>query len=328
MAPVFHSAIEYLSAWRVRAQQKGLKAERQLAKDLSTNLYGKFGQKSDEWKCVGPFDPARPVGKMTYNFSFGTFLTCNLRIGLFVYSGRREESYNAFPAIAGYITSFARVHFARLKHIAGEHHAYYGDTDSLFVDEVGRANLERAGWLDNSALGKLKLEWDADELLVSGAKVYVAMVNHQGHEPHKHSKHSGCVVGENGVPSTEPHVYRHEVFKGVPLTRSDIVTTEDGQRVYEYEQFPKLASFIAKGAVGRMFTTILQKDMRVEYDKAAHERNIDMSKWTWLQPWRFPEDQALEDAIESNPEEDLGLPVAPPAEADLPRVVVARRVAP
>ena len=48
-----------------------------------------------------------------------------------------ESIQESFPAIASAVTSYARAYLYNLIQIAGYHHCYYSDTDSLIVDKQG-----------------------------------------------------------------------------------------------------------------------------------------------------------------------------------------------
>jgi len=295
MAPIFREAVDYLSEKREEASKNHRPAERQLFKDLVTNLYGKFSQRKEEWERTGPYDSRLHFGRMLYHFQEYDMVTLNIPSGFYVLQNRVPvESRDAFPAVSAYITSFARTHFNRLREIANGldgHHVLYGDTDSLFVDQVGWNRLAISGWIDPTRLGYLKQEWQADWVKISGAKVYDAMVVHEPHLPNEHPKHEDCVEGEGGVPVSEPHRHLIHVFKGIPLSRAELVETPEGQ-FSQYEQFAKLDSLIASGNVERTYTRVIRKKMSVEYTKSRHVI-IDLSKWVWLDPWRLPDDAVV-----------------------------------
>lgn len=83
-----------------------------------------------------------------------------------------EETRHSFPAIAAHVTAYARQYLWRLMETAGVGNYYYCDTDSLFVNRAGYANL--TAYLDNDRLGGLKVEKQVQELRIFGLKDYVA----------------------------------------------------------------------------------------------------------------------------------------------------------
>jgi hypothetical protein len=53
---------------------------------------------------------------------------------------------------------------------AGKHNVFYCDTDSLFINDQGLANLKQL--IKPGVLGKLKLEWSSDDVEIHGLKDY------------------------------------------------------------------------------------------------------------------------------------------------------------
>jgi len=83
-----------------------------------------------------------------------------------------REAGESIPAIAGYITSSGRILLWRAIQSAGQGNVFYYDTDSLFVNEAGLANLYNAGLVCGKSLGRLSIRAVTDNLLIHGFKNY------------------------------------------------------------------------------------------------------------------------------------------------------------
>ncbi len=320
MAPIFADAITWLSAKRVEAEgdpdhklppdhplfgKPELKALRRLFKDLANNLYGKFGQMSEQWHVAVdengvPLPGGRPHRERFDLPDHTTVIRVTLPGGVYESSGDREESFNAFPAIASFITSYARVHLWKLRAIAegrDGRHTFYCDTDALIVDNTGFKRLVDAEQISKGILGKMKQEWTARRVTVEGAKWYSAEIMHRGHVVDEEDR---CIVGldgeqptvrADGVKVLGPHWHRLIKHKGVP-DRANLKQI-GGQMVYVYEQFPRLAGHIGDGEVGRFENKIVRKKSTVDYGKAINP-NPDRADGRpgpgWLRPFRLPED--------------------------------------
>lgn len=141
-----------------------------MVKLFLNSLYGKFGQRSIQMEKVEIDDPdiarcCRIVDHSTEKsirlYRFGDQLWQQVDKG---------ESYNSAPAIAAHVCAFARMYLWSIIKKAGREHVYYCDTDSLIVDRVGFDNL--LGYLDDSALGSLKVEQTANNVTLYAPKCY------------------------------------------------------------------------------------------------------------------------------------------------------------
>ncbi len=140
-------------------------------KKLMNSLYGKFGQKAETWNKIGdcPGEPDRTedlIDAVSHRRRRLRYLLGEVfeLIGF-------DEGRHSFPAIASHVTAYARLHLYRLMQIAGFGNFYYCDTDSLFVNQIGKDNL--ADYLSNDDLGGLKLEQTTDQIIIHGLKDYI-----------------------------------------------------------------------------------------------------------------------------------------------------------
>ena len=171
-APIFSSYVSTMYALRRQCIDKHDRAYEQLVKYLMNSLYGKFGQKAEEWVKIGdvPGEPDReemilyknPRRAMRLRYLLGE---------LFELKGH-AEAYNSFPAIAAHVTAYARLYLWELMQACGPGNYVYCDTDSLMVTDVGRDNL--SPYLSDTELGKLKLERTVNHLIIRGLKDYTA----------------------------------------------------------------------------------------------------------------------------------------------------------
>jgi hypothetical protein len=119
----------------------------QLAKRLGNCLPGKFGERMSRWVYAPNAACDIEYGEWYAADADGELRRFRAIAGVVHRQEREEWSEEAVPAIAAWITSLGRK--VLLDHIrtAGWRHVYYYDTDSLFVDEHGWANLAGADFL-------------------------------------------------------------------------------------------------------------------------------------------------------------------------------------
>ena len=285
-APIFSRYVDFMSEMRKAAEVMGHKAERRFFKDCNNHVYGKFGQQSEEWERFGDVDATQPVVLkrewMTFEGRAGKVIVITTPMGMFLSTGKKEESYHAFPAIAAFITSHARAKLWSLMQISrrhGQRNLLYKDTDSLMVNRQGYNDLKAAGVLDESELGKLKQEWAAVHFKIEGAKWYSFFVEHEQHQPDKGSldcqrayQRIGGAFVERG-PTTDPHFCLVEKHKGIKKD-AKIVQTPDGPRFY-VEQWPGFAGHMRDGDIGHFHNIPMFKKATVKYEKG----DIGSSGW-------------------------------------------------
>jgi len=171
-APIFSSYVTTMYALRRDCIDRKDRAYEQLVKYLMNSLYGKFGQKAEEWVKIGdvPGEPDRE--EMILHKNPRRAMRLRYLLGeLFELKGH-SEAYNSFPAIASHVTAYARLYLWELMQACGHGNYVYCDTDSLMVTDIGRDNL--APYLSSTELGKLKLERTVDHLIIRGLKDYSA----------------------------------------------------------------------------------------------------------------------------------------------------------
>lgn len=255
MQPIFKEYVEYLWALRqVHSNPKGNPKE-QLIKLLMNSLYGKFGMKGFDWKDFTPenveayYDlmsiplPNEYKGNIQAPIVNGhvcLWHAINMAepIKLRYLSGKLQlqfptgEHTESFCAIAAFVTSYARERLRNLITIAGNRHTYYCDTDSLFLDNVGYINLQKAGEVSQNTLGKLKLESVSSNWAFYGPKDYQ--------------------FGDK------------QVLKGIRKNAKKI-----SELTYEQLQFEGLKSILNRGGEGFITIKTIRKTNKREYKKGT-----------------------------------------------------------
>ena len=196
LAPIFQDYVTYF--WNLRKQYKQAKdlANETFCKYMLNSLYGKFAQSRYNWMQLdidvverllatnddpsvkhytSPSRLPRIVLGQRYWIPYQSNTTYKVRrVGgaqqIQQKSGWHPES---FIAVASFVTSYAREYLQSLIQLAGRNHVYYYDTDSLFVDSIGKRNLTNANVCSETELGKLKQEGKEYEPTFLAPKDYV-----------------------------------------------------------------------------------------------------------------------------------------------------------
>ena len=171
-ASIFKSYVDTMYGLRQDFKIRQNKEYEQIVKYLLNSLYGKFGQKAEEWVKIGnaPDEPDREE-MILHKIPRRSTRLRYLLGEVFELKGH-SEAYNSFPAIASHVTAYARLYLWELMQVCGHGNYVYCDTDSLMVTDVGRDNL--SPYLSITELGKLKLERTVEKLIIRGLKDYSA----------------------------------------------------------------------------------------------------------------------------------------------------------
>lgn len=168
---IFKEYVEFFYQARRRYKAEGQDTFAYMSKLLLNSLYGKFGQKNEEWEKVGEDEDAPDGVERIYDIQAHEWSRYRTINGLIEQATGYSEGYNSFPAIAAHITADARLELWRIIEAAGVGNVYYCDTDSVFVNEAGRAAL--ASQVDEGRLGALGEKGSAELLRIYGPKDYV-----------------------------------------------------------------------------------------------------------------------------------------------------------
>jgi len=171
MAPIFHDYINFFWQTRLGYKHAGDKPFTYMTKIMMNSLYGKFGQRIDDYTVIGD-DPDHGVGFYgEWDVETQKWLRFRRMNGHIALATGQVEGYNSFVAISAHVTSFARSMLYWLIERVPDGHLFYCDTDSLIVDELGRESLQ--DHIDESVLGALHLEKESETITVYNAKDYV-----------------------------------------------------------------------------------------------------------------------------------------------------------
>lgn len=277
-APIFADFIAFMYRSRLKAREEGKEALSRLFKDLGNTLYGKFGQRRENWVCLGEAEPGSPIAATeTFVDKDGNAVTERIFGGYrWTIDGPLLEAFNSFPAIAAFVTSYARCVLLGGMRVAGDldpeakdarasREFFYCDTDSLFVSQRGYDRLLAAQMIDPMALGKFKMEGREDAHVVfRGAKFY----------------EFGKKVRRKGIPAAfdpmkNPGGTRDHWPDGRP------VLTADGRPAVTYDTWPKLLTHLREGNLETFENRPIVKRTEVEYDKGH------VMESGWVRPLRL-----------------------------------------
>jgi len=171
-ADIFETYVNTFYELRHHFKAKGLKEYEVLCKYLLNSLYGKFGQKGENWVKIGvaPDEPDRE--EITFRSHPKLVVRIRYLLGEIWELKGYSECFNSFPGIAAHVTAYGRMHLWKLMQLTGEGNYLYCDTDSLIVNRVGYDNL--MSQVHQTDLGMLKMEKEVVRLELRGLKDYDA----------------------------------------------------------------------------------------------------------------------------------------------------------
>ncbi len=167
---LFSDYVNEFHQLRSKYEGHGHKGFAKICKLLVNGLYGKFGQRSIKIEPIGECDPSIVKRERVYD-EVNDEVFDQVYLAGYIYRERKEgESFHSFPAIAAHVTAYARLHLYSLTSCVPKNHAFYMDTDSLVVDQVGYEALESR--ISPSTLGALKIETRSPWIKIHAPKDY------------------------------------------------------------------------------------------------------------------------------------------------------------
>ena len=163
--------MDYFYGQRLEARQRGDAVNAFSFKILANSLYGKFGQRGRRFEKIDECDPDTIAIEDAFDADSGDYTTRRYFGGIIQEWKNEGESFNSFPAIASFVTSYARCVLLDAIASAGRENCYYCDTDSLVVNRQGWENL--AHLVDQDRLGSWSLDKILDSIVLHGPKDYV-----------------------------------------------------------------------------------------------------------------------------------------------------------
>ena len=167
---IFESYVDKIYAMRQEFKAANNREFEQFCKYLMNKLYGKFGQKGENWSKIGdcPGEPDRE--ELVFNMNGRRVTKLRYLLGqVFTMTGV-GECFDSFPAISAHVTGYARIYLWSLMQKAGWGNYYYCDTDSLIVNRIGLCNLTDV--MSPTKLGYLKIDDTVNTVTIRGLKDY------------------------------------------------------------------------------------------------------------------------------------------------------------
>jgi hypothetical protein len=163
---------EYVDHWfDIKSKEPETSYKYRNAKLMMNSLYGKMAQRYYGETIEVPDELAMSI--ITAMDDMGQDALDCLTGGVYyrvgdkiLYNPGRSDAFawHSMPRIPAKVTSMARMRLQALMDVAGVHHYYNCDTDSLIVDSVGLENLERAGEVSDE-LGKLGVKGPESDII-------------------------------------------------------------------------------------------------------------------------------------------------------------------
>lgn len=191
--PALRSYAVEMNAIREQAERESNREMATWAKAMGVCLPGKLGQKSRRWETWGYWTGNGMYAEWYKITASGAIERWRTVAGLTQVEVVESWSHDSVPAMAGWITSAARMKLLAAIEDAGWEHVYYVDTDSLFVDAIGSARLVESGHLSIGEMGYLQVEGVYHDMEVRGIKDYTVDGRHVS---------AGLPKGHKDVPGT------------------------------------------------------------------------------------------------------------------------------
>jgi len=221
--PLFEDYINYFYALRLKYAEEDNPGFKEICKYLIMSLYGKFGQMALDQELIGECDPKEVGSETVYDKGDSLPYRHIFLAGKVFRETRQGESFHSFPAIAAHVTAYARLYMGELLFSLPKHHVFYMDTDSFIVDQTGLSKIEAL--LDDTVLGKLKIEHESPWLTINAPKDYAML----------------------------------EVTKTKGISKSAIQLSANR---YRQEQWVRLAGMLALGDVSSYLVRTVDKEQR------------------------------------------------------------------
>lgn len=169
-APVFKDFVNYFYSLRLQYTAEHNSSWRFITKIFQNSLYGKFAQLEPHRDIIGTCEPDE-FGVLHGFNSHKQYRYKEVKWLGSIYKEYKEgETRFSFPGLSAAITAHSRMQLYRYALISGKENVFYMDTDSLIINELGYKRL--SNHIDQTQLGKLKLEAVSSRLIIYGAKDY------------------------------------------------------------------------------------------------------------------------------------------------------------
>ena len=143
-------------------------------KRILVGLAGKFGQRGKEWIDEPQRKPDHEYDSWIEPTPDGGLIRYRAIAGHVQREVQSLWGTHAVPSVASHITAAGRNILWRAMQCSGLDNTFYCDTDSLFVNELGMANLSAGGWIAADSPGKLRVVEECAGASFRGFKSYTA----------------------------------------------------------------------------------------------------------------------------------------------------------
>jgi hypothetical protein len=155
---IFSDFVDFFYNERLKAKEQNNEIKSYMYKILLNSLYGKFGQKINNWLEIGNYDNENERIEQIYKPDIKEYQIFKYYGGKIYKNDGYIEGYDSFVAIPSFVTSYARIYLYELMKVAKKENVIYCDTDSLFLTIDGHNNIKETKFVDDKKLGCLKLE--------------------------------------------------------------------------------------------------------------------------------------------------------------------------
>ena len=241
-----------------------------ICKLLMNSLYGKWGQRTQEFEEIGTTDD---YGEDEYYNSEEDRMIRTLMFGGKIYacSSKMSEGRDACPSIASTVTGYARMLMWKFLSACPERSYYYMDTDSIFgTTEAVEALKEH---ISSTELGYLDVEQRIDWMETFAPKDYVKHMV-------RDSDTLRIAVGER-YNSDDGDFVKYEKTSVSKVKGISARAVQVGENDYLQQQFSSLSESIKKGRCDVTFVNARVKHVGHEYTKG-----IVMSDG-WIRPFIY-----------------------------------------
>ena len=167
---IFSDFVDYFYNQRQAFQRDGKAVYAYLCKQILNRVYGKFGQRNEEWVFVRTEPNPVDYVEVEIDAQTGKRYIVRCISGQVSETRGSVEGYHSFAAISAEVTANARLMLWDFIEKAGRENVFYVDTDSLLVNKTGYDRL--ADDIDRHALGKLKLVQKSRSVILHNVKDY------------------------------------------------------------------------------------------------------------------------------------------------------------
>lgn len=169
-AKLFKEYVNFFYSNRLEFERKQMFSYAYQCKIMLNSLYGKFGQRIEDWKFVCEDSTRDYDWWQEYDFNTKQIYTYRCINHSVEVSTGHHEGFNSLVAISAEVTANARLLLWHLIQTARLQNVYYCDTDSLIVNTSGLENL--TPYIETSQLGKLKIVSSTDNISIHNLKDY------------------------------------------------------------------------------------------------------------------------------------------------------------